>query len=194
MPGTGPTPDGPALAPAPGSAWRVPASAWLRPCAVLLGGLAVAVVLVLVDQPLGGALVAAFALFMGWWTSPLRSGPHTPMAEALERREDAVSIVVWAPGDPLSARLHTAIRGDRPDVVWVNAYQDPTAARFVELHGGRAALPLVVVGDVVAARATVGRFLDLQAEGRERAAAAAAASELDAAADPEPDDGAADPR
>lgn len=173
--------------------WRMPARVWLRPLALLLGALLIAAVLAVIEQWLAAVLLAAFGLLMAYWTSPLRSGPHTPLATALERREDAALIVVWAPGDPLSARLHTAIRGERDDVIWVNAYQDPAAAHFVDLHGGRAALPLAVVGDVIEARVTVGRALDLQAAGKDRADEARRARDAEDAAGPE-DAGSADPR
>lgn len=144
--------------------------AWLRPAALAIGGLLLAVVLaVAADQLLAGVLLALFALFMAYWTSPLRQGPHVPLAEAMHRRSDAVTIIVWAPGDPLSARLQTALRTPREDLVWVNAAKDEDAERLVEELGGPGNLPVVIVGSEVATRATVGRALDMRAAGQERA-------------------------
>lgn len=156
------TPDGPV--------WRLPATAWIRPALMLLGGLAVAALLALEGLWAGAVMFSLLALLMGYWTSPLRTGPHMPFSEAIGRRGDEVAIVLWAPGDPLSARLHTAIRGGREDVAWVNVLKDPAAARFAEEQGGRGELPIVVVGEEIATRATVGRLLDMQADGRDRAA------------------------
>jgi hypothetical protein len=158
---------------APGSAAPrrpgAPVRAWLRPALLLVGGLLATTLLLLADQTLGAVLVALFSLFMAYWTSPLHAGPHTPLATALERRGDDVVIVLWAPGSTLSARLQTAIRGPRPDVIWVNVYQDPEAVQVLAEHGGLDALPLVVVGQDVAASASVVQLLDMQAAGAERA-------------------------
>jgi hypothetical protein len=156
----------------PASGQRSRGRLWLRPVLLAVVGVLVAVGLVLVDQILAGILLGLFALFMGYWTSPLRSGAHTPLAQALERRGDDVAIVLWAPGDPLSSRLQGAIRGQRDDVIWVNTDQDPAAAEFLEVHGGRGALPLVLVGSEVVCRATGGDFLDAKEAGEERARAA----------------------
>lgn len=146
--------------------------AWLRPAALAVGGLVLAVLLVAAQQRLAGVLLALFALFMAYWTSPLRQGPHVPLTEAMHRRSDAVTIIVWAPGDPLSARLQTALRSPREDLVWVNAAKDPDAERLVEELGGPGKLPVVIVGAEVATTTTVGRALDLRAAGRDRARAA----------------------
>ncbi|MFC7455960.1 hypothetical protein ACFQS2_02025 [Brachybacterium sp. GCM10030267] len=151
-------------------AGRPPARAWLRPGLLAVGGLAVAAALVVADQLIAAIALALFALFMAFWTSPLRSGPHTPLATALQRRADDVSIILWAPGNPLSARMQTAIRTPREDVLWVNAYRDPEARALLDEHGGEDALPLVIVGQDVKATATVGDLLDMQAAGRRRAA------------------------
>jgi len=148
---------------------RTPVTAWLRPLLVLLGGLAVAALLTWVDQLILAVPLALLALLMAYWTSPLRSGPHTSLSEALEQRGDTVAIILWAPGDPLSARMQAAIRGHRPDVLWVNVYQDPDGRQLLNEHGGTDSLPLVIVGRDVARAATVGDLLDLQEAGRKRA-------------------------
>lgn len=140
-----------------------PARAWLRPALLVLGGLLVAAVLAWAQLWWGGLLVAGLALLMGYWTSPLRGGQHVPLAQAMERRAPDHAIILWAPGDPLSARLQTAIRGDRPDVSWVNIYQDPEADAFVLSSGGHGALPVVILGDEILRRATVGQYLDARA-------------------------------
>lgn len=148
---------------------RAPARAWLRPALLALGGLAVAALLLVADQLAGAVLVALVAVLMGYWTSPLRGGQHVPLAPALERRGPDHAIILWAPGDPLSARLQTAIRGERPDVTWVNVYRDAAAAELLAREGGRAALPLVFVGEATLRRATVGQYLDARAEAEEPA-------------------------
>ncbi|MGY5766512.1 hypothetical protein ACXET9_15090 [Brachybacterium sp. DNPG3] len=164
--------------PAPeGPVWTVPATAWIRPALMLIVGLALAALLAVAQLWAGAIMFALFALLMGYWTSPLRTGPHQPLVEAAARRGDEVAIVLWAPGDPLSARLHTAIRGDREDVAWVNVYKDPSGAALTEELGGRGQLPIVIVGQETAKRATVGRLLDMLAEGRDRAAAKGEADE-----------------
>lgn len=141
----------------------VPARAWLRPLLFLVGGLAIAVVLYLVHQVLAAIALAVLTLFMAYWTSPLRGGQHLPFAEAMDRRSPEHAIILWAPGDPLSARLQTAVRGDREDVSWVNVYRDPEATTFLDCSGGRGAIPLVIVGDEIVRRATVGQYLDARA-------------------------------
>ncbi|MBP2409863.1 hypothetical protein [Brachybacterium fresconis] len=147
-----------------------PLRAWTRSVLLLLGGALATVLLVLADQLIAAIAVAVFSLFMAYWTSPLRSGPHAPLETALARRADDVVIILWAPGNPLSARLQTAIRGERDDVVWVNVYQDPRAQQLLAEHGGAAAAPLVIVGDQMTAAATVAQLLELQEAGRRRAA------------------------
>lgn len=148
----------------------VPLRAWTRSVLLLLGGALATVLLVLADQLIAAIAVAVFSLFMAYWTSPLRSGPHVPLETALARRADDVAIILWTPGNPLSARLQTAIRGERDDVVWVNVYQDPRAQQLLAEHGGAAAAPLVIVGDQVTAAATVAQMLEMQEAGRRRAA------------------------
>lgn len=142
---------------------RIPARAWLRPSFMLLGGLAVAAVLMLMGQDVAAVVFAAFALLMGYWTSPLRRGPHTPFLQAMSERSDDTAIVLWAPGDPLSSRMQAALRNRHESIVWVNVHQDHEAAQLLASHGGRLALPLVIVGEDVQMRATVGQLLDLQA-------------------------------
>jgi hypothetical protein len=144
---------------------------WIRPVLIAVVGLAVAAVLVMIDQWIAAVALALCALFLGYWTSPLRSGRHTPFLEALAQRGDAVAIILWAPGDPLSSRLQPAVRTEREDVVWVNVQQDHAAQEFMNVHGGRGALPVVIVGDEVLRRTSVGDYLDAKAEGEERAAA-----------------------
>lgn len=148
---------------------HTPVTAWLRPLLVLLGGMAAAALLAWIDQLILAVPLALLTLLMAYWTSPLRSGPHTSLSEALDQRGDTVAIILWAPGDPLSARMQTAIRGQRPDVLWVNVFQDPDGRRLLEDHGGTDSLPLVIVGQDVARAATVGDLLDLQEAGRKRA-------------------------
>jgi hypothetical protein len=148
--------------------FRPPARAWLRPLAALVGGLALAALFTVLDQLVLAVPLALIALLMAYWTSPLRRNPHQPWAEASAQRVDDMAVVIWAPGDPLSARMQTAIRSQRTDVLWVNAYQDPQAAEILAEHGGREALPLVFVGEEVKTAATVGELLDLQEAARAR--------------------------
>ena len=129
---------------------------------MLLGGLLLALLLVLADQWIAAIAVTLFALFMGYWTSPLRSGPHTPLSAAQEHPGEAVAIVLWAPGNPLSARLQAAIRAPREDVVWVNVYRDASAQELLDAHGGAEVLPLVLIGDATQARSTPAQLLELQ--------------------------------
>ncbi|WP_240613334.1 hypothetical protein [Brachybacterium endophyticum] len=147
---------------------------WVRPALMTLGGLAVAVLLAVTGHWVAAVLLAALGLLMGYWTSPLRRGRHMPLAQALDGRDDERAIILWAPGDPLSARLQAAVRGEREDIAWVNVLKDPAASEFAESHGGRGALPLVLVGSTCLRRATVGQFLEAKAEGEERARADAA--------------------
>lgn len=157
---------------------------WLRPVLMVLVGLAFAGLLLLAEQWVAAALMALFALFMGFWTSPWRSGPHLPLAQAAARRADDVAIVLWAPGDPLSSRLHTAIRGPREDVIWVNVDQDADARAMLAQVGGREKLPLAIVGEQVRTAVTVGDLLDMRAAGKERAAAQRSAGGDSATAGP----------
>ena len=99
MPDTGPVPPADASA-APA---RVPARAWLRPALMLVGGALAALLFVQVDQQLAAFAVGVFSLFMAYWTSPLRSGPHTPLAEAQAREADDT-----APTDRKSTRLNSS--------------------------------------------------------------------------------------
>lgn len=143
---------------------------WIRPAVLVLGGLLAAALFWLADQLLVGVIVLAFSLFMAFWTSPLRTGAHTPLAAALERRGDDVAIILWAPGNPLSARMQATIRSPREDVIWVNVYRDREAAALLAEHGGLSALPLVLVGQDVRTAATVNDLLAAQAAGAERMA------------------------
>lgn len=142
---------------------------WIRPILMALGGLVIGILLLIADQTIAGIVLIVAGLFMGYWTSPLRGGRHVPFAQALDHRADSDAIILWAPGDPLSARLQTAIRGERPDVFWVNVLKDSAATEFLAAHGGRGALPLVVIGGTVLRRTTVGQYLDAKTEGEERA-------------------------
>lgn len=117
--------------------------------------------LFLADQLIAAIAVAVFSLFMAYWTSPLRSGPHTPLAQA-RTGGAGTAIILWAPGNPLSARLQAAIRGPREGVVWVNVFRDPHAQEVLASHGGTGALPLAMVGDRTMVNATAGEMLDLQ--------------------------------
>ncbi|MGO1225914.1 MAG: hypothetical protein ACTMII_04135 [Brachybacterium sp.] len=135
---------------------------------MLIGGLLLAVLLLLADQWIAAIAVALFSVFMAYWTSPLRSGPHVPLAEA-RTQGPGTAIILWAPGNPLSARLQAAIRGPRQDVAWVNVFRDPHAQELLTAHGGTGALPLVLLGEQTIANATAGMLLDLQeAEQRRR--------------------------
>src|SRR5690625_7601395 len=72
---------------------RTPVTAWLRPVLVLLGGMAVAALLAWNDQLILAVPLALLTLLMAYWTSPLRSGPHTSLRQALEQRGDTVAII-----------------------------------------------------------------------------------------------------
>ncbi len=163
-----PSPDADRPRPSSRAVARIPARAWLRPGLVLLGGLALTAVLWIAGQPVAAVVFALVTLGMAYWTSPLRSGPHMPFAEAMARRHEGATIILWAPGDPLSSRIHAALRNRHDDVLFVNVYQDAAAGEFLADHGGRAALPLVVTGEQVTASATVGDVLDLRAEQQHR--------------------------
>lgn len=141
--------------------WRPPLTLWLRPLIMVLGGIVLVALLLLVQQRIAAVAIGAFSLLMAYWTSPLRSGPHTPMATALHRRDEGAALIIWAPGDPLSARLQAAVRTSREGVVWVNALKDPAARTFVAEHGGRGAIPLVLVGEQVRCRVTVAEAVEL---------------------------------
>ncbi|MGO1409668.1 MAG: hypothetical protein ACTHV2_14915 [Brachybacterium sp.] len=134
-----------------------------------MGGLLLAGLLALAEQWIGAVAVALFSVFMAYWTSPLRAGEHTPLATALARRGDDVAIILWAPGNPLSARLQAAFRTPREDVLWVNIFQDPAAQQFLADHGGADAVPLVIVGEDITPAATVAQLLDMRAAGAARA-------------------------
>ncbi|WP_246958090.1 hypothetical protein [Brachybacterium sp. Marseille-Q7125] len=147
-----------------------PASAWLRPLLVLLGGAVFCGLLMLVRQEIVALPVALLTLLMVYWTSPLRRGDHTSLAAARERASAVRSgatpptVVLWAPGNPASARLHTAIRGPREDVIWVNVYRDRMAMDLLVEQGGAEALPLALHGDAVHAAVTPGELLELLAQ------------------------------
>lgn len=140
MSGTDPAPSTP----------RVPARAWLRPALMLVGGALAALLFVQVEQELAAFAIGAFSLLMAYWTSPLRSGPHTPLADAQARMREAdgtaPTIVLWAPGDPASARLQAAIRAPREDLIWVNVFKDPAAQQLLGRYGGERMLPLALQG------------------------------------------------
>lgn len=126
---------------------RIPASAWLRPGALLLGGALLTVLLVLGDQIIGAVAAGVFAVFMAYWTSPLRSGPHTSLASAHAQASPGTTILLWAPGNPASARIQAALRSPREDLVWVNVYRDSEAMAIVEQRGGARQLPLAMLGE-----------------------------------------------
>ena len=128
---------------------RIPASAWLRPVALLLGGALLTVMLVLGDQMIGAVAAAVFAVFMAYWTSPLRSGPHTPLADARAEAGPGGTVLLWAPGNPASARIQAALRSPRPGLVWVNVYRDREAMAIVEERGGVRLLPLAMRGGTI---------------------------------------------
>ena len=125
--------------------------------------------LVLAGQWIAAVSVAVFSMFMAYWTSPLREGDHVPLATALAQRTPGSAVVLWAPGNPLSSRLQVAIRSPREDVAWVNVHRDVQAQQLLAEHGGAEALPLVLVGESVQARATAAELLDLQDLERRRA-------------------------
>jgi hypothetical protein len=118
---------------------------------MLLGGALAAVLFVLVDQTLAALAIGVFSLFMAYWTSPLRTGPHVPLAEAQARAREAsgkhVTIVLWAPGNPASARLQAALRSPREDLAWVNGFKDPAAQELLARYGGERMLPLALQGE-----------------------------------------------
>ena len=141
MSGTDPAPSTP----------RVPARAWLRPALMLVGGALAALLFVHVEQELAAFAIGVFSVFMAYWTSPLRSGPHTSLAAAQARAQRAdgraPTIVLWAPGDPASARLQAAIRAPREDLIWVNVFKDPAAQQLLGRYGGERMLPLALQGE-----------------------------------------------
>ena len=160
MSGTDPAPSTP----------RVPARAWLRPVLLLVGGALLTLLMVLADQLIAAIAVGMFSLFMAYWTSPLRSGPHTPLAEAQARARGAdgkhVTIVLWAPGNPGSARLQAAIRSPREDLAWVNVFKDPAAQELLSRHGGERMLPLALQGEDAAHIDNVTELFAFQDEAR----------------------------
>lgn len=164
MSGTDPAPSTP----------RVPARAWLRPVLLLVGGALLTLLMVLADQLIAAIAVGAFSLFMAYWTSPLRSGPHTPLASAQERVREAdgtaPTIVLWAPGDPASARLQAAIRAPREDLIWVNVFKDPAAQQLLSRYGGERMLPLALQGEDAARIDSVSELFAFQDRTRQAGA------------------------
>ncbi|WP_263309990.1 hypothetical protein [Brachybacterium atlanticum] len=156
---------------------RVPARAWLRPALMLVGGALAALLFVQVDQQLAAFAIGVFSLFMAYWTSPLRSGPHTPLAEAQAREADgtAPTIVLWAPGDPASARLQAAIRAPREDLIWVNVFKDPAAQQLLGRYGGERMLPLALQGEDAARIDNVSELFAFQDRTRQGGAPGGAA-------------------
>ena len=128
---------------------------------MLLGGALLTLVIVLAQQYLGAVAMGVFTLFMAYWTSPLRSGPHTAL-ETARARGGRTAVVLWAPGNPGSARLQAAFRSPREDVVWVNVHRDPAARTLLDEHGGDASLPLVLVGEDMAPAASAAELMALQ--------------------------------
>ena len=182
MSGTDPAPSTP----------RVPARAWLRPVLLLVGGALLTLLMVLADQLIAALAVGAFSLFMAYWTSPLRSGPHTPLASAQERARGAdgtaPTIVLWAPGDPASARLQAAIRAPREDLIWVNVFKDPAAQQLLGRYGGERMLPLALQGEDAARIDNVSELFAFQdrarPDGAPGGAAGAGPTTPDPGADP----------
>lgn len=158
---------------------RVPARAWLRPALMLVGGALAALLFVQVDQQLAAFAIGVFSLFMAYWTSPLRSGPHTPLASAQERARGAdgtaPTIVLWAPGDPASARLQAAIRAPREDLIWVNVFKDPAAQQLLGRYGGERMLPLALQGEDAARIDNVSELFAFQDRTRQGGAPGGAA-------------------
>lgn len=159
---------------------------------MLLGGALAALLFVQVDQQLAAIAIGAFSLFMAYWTSPLRSGPHTPLAEAQERARKAdgtaPTIVLWAPGDPASARLQAAIRAPREDLIWVNVFKDPAAQQLLGRYGGERMLPLALQGEDAARIDGVSELFAFQdrtrQDGAPGGAAGAGSTTPDLGADP----------
>ena len=182
MSGTDPAPSTP----------RAPARAWLRPALLLVGGALLTLLMVLADQLIAALAVGAFSLFMAYWTSPLRSGPHTPLASAQERARGAdgtaPTIVLWAPGDPASARLQAAIRAPREDLIWVNVFKDPAAQQLLGRYGGERMLPLALQGEDAARIDNVSELFAFQdrarPDGAPGGAAGAGPTTPDPGADP----------
>lgn len=182
MSGTDPAPSTP----------RVPARAWLRPALLLVGGALLTLLMVLADQLIAALAVGAFSLFMAYWTSPLRSGPHTPLASAQERARGAdgraPTIVLWAPGNPASARLQAAIRAPREDLIWVNVFKDPAAQQLLGRYGGERMLPLALQGEDAARIDNVSELFAFQdrarPDGAPGGAAGAGPTTPDPGADP----------
>ena len=169
---------------------RVPARAWLRPVLLLVGGALLTLLMVLADQLIAALAVGVFSLFMAYWTSPLRSGPHTPLAEAQAREADgtAPTIVLWAPGNPASARLQAAIRAPREDLIWVNVFKDPAAQQLLGRYGGERMLPLALQGEDAARIDNVSELFAFQdrarPDGAPGGAAGAGPTTPDPGADP----------
>ena len=188
MPDTGPVPPADASA----TPARVPARAWLWPALMLVGGALAALLFVQVDQQLAAFAIGVFSLFMAYWTSPLRSGPHTPLASAQERARGAdgtaPTIVLWAPGDPASARLQAAIRAPREDLIWVNVFKDPAAQQLLGRYGGERMLPLALQGEDAARIDNVSELFAFQdrarPDGAPGGAAGAGPTTPDPGADP----------
>ncbi|GAP77937.1 MULTISPECIES: hypothetical protein [Brachybacterium] len=182
---------GPDPAPAT-STTHAPARAWLRPALLLVGGALLTLLMVLADQLIAALAVGAFSLFMASWTSPLRSGPHTPLASAQERARGAdgtaPTIVLWAPGDPASARLQAAIRAPREDLIWVNVFKDPAAQQLLGRYGGERMLPLALQGEDAARIDNVSELFAFQdrarPDGAPGGAAGAGPTTPDPGADP----------
>lgn len=182
MPGTDPAPSTP----------RVPARAWLRPVLLLVGGALLTLLMVLADQLIAAIAIGVFSLFMAYWTSPLRSGPHTPLASAQERARGAdgraPTIVLWAPGNPASARLQAAIRAPREDLIWVNVFKDPAAQQLLGRYGGERMLPLALQGEDAARIDNVSELFAFQdrarPDGAPGGAAGAGPTTPDPGADP----------
>lgn len=139
----------------------IPPRAWIRPLLMLVSGLALAALLFAIDQTIAAVAMVALAVLMGYWTSPIRRGEHTAFDEAMLARSPEHAVILWAPGNPPSARMQVALRRQRTDVTWVNVFQDAQARAYAEAHGGLGELPIVLVGEQEPIhQGTVGAFLD----------------------------------
>ncbi len=122
---------------------------WLLPLALVLLGAALASD---AYEQLGlhpVTIVALVALLAAaWWVSPLHQGRHIDHTQAHARADDDDLIIYWKPGCrhciALLARLD---RAERDQVMWVNVWQDDTAAAFVADHNeGNVLTPTVMTG------------------------------------------------
>ena len=94
-----------------------------------------------------GALVLALGVALV--LPQLRTGRHTPWAEARGRVAPGHAVVLWKPGCAFCEALLRAV-GDDPRVTWVNVWADPDANAQVRSHNdGNELTPTALVGDRV---------------------------------------------